>query len=85
MNSIGDFREAAVYSNQIYDLMAYVTEVISGESFEDLMIERIFKPANMPSTTFIHKMDLADDNLAKPYFLEVVGGPLRRVNNSLNA
>ena len=84
MNSIGDFREAAVYSNQIYDLMAYVTEVISGESFEDLMIEKIFKPANMSSTTFIHKMDLADDNLARPYFFEEIGGPLRRVNDSVN-
>ena len=65
--------------------MAYLTEVISGENFENLMTEKIFKPANMTSSTFIHTMDVTDKDLAKPYYLEYWGGPLIRVNDSLNA
>ena len=80
-----NFRDSAVYNNQLYDLMAYVTEVISGENWEDLMTERIFKPANMSSTTFIHTMDLSNSDLARPYSLEDNAGPLIRVNDSVNA
>ena len=73
------------YNNQLYDLMGYVTEVISGENWEDLMTERIFKPANMSSTTFLHTIDLEDENLARPYYPEEEGGPLFRVNDSVNS
>ena len=72
------------YNNQLYDLMGYVTEVISGENWEDLMTERIFKPANMSSTTFIHKVDLTNPDLARPYRVEQEGGPLFRVNDTVN-
>ena len=66
-------------------MMGLVTEVLSGENWEDLMVERIFKPANMTSTTFIHTMDLSRDDLARPYYLETIGGPLIRVNDTVNA
>ena len=80
----GNFRDSIFYNNQLYDLMAYVTEVISGENWEDLMTEKLFKPANMSSTTFYHTMDLSNDDMARPYYPKEVGGPMIRLNDSVN-
>ncbi|MBY0497156.1 MAG: beta-lactamase family protein [Cyanobacteria bacterium] len=41
------------YSNPGYTVAAYLIEKITGENYEDRIAERIFKPAGMPTSSFV--------------------------------
>ena len=41
------------YSNPGYTVAAYLIEKITGEKYEDRIAEKIFKPADMPTSSFI--------------------------------
>jgi len=44
------FRSVTQYSNTIYSFLGHVAEVVTGETWENLIRERIFKPLNMDSS-----------------------------------
>ncbi|SEL42002.1 CubicO group peptidase, beta-lactamase class C family [Aquimarina amphilecti] len=77
------------YSNTNYILLARIIEIISNQSFEDFMSERIFTPLGMKNTrvwnllskdtTFKHKTDGFEDMAGevreiKPTFIDGVAG-----------
>lgn len=62
-----EFRNSFVYSNLMYGLATYVSEEMTGMSWEDLLQEHIFNPLNMTSTTFTHVANLSRPDIAKPY------------------
>jgi CubicO group peptidase (beta-lactamase class C family) len=41
------------YSNPGYAILGHLIERVTGESYEDRIAERIFKPANMPTSSFV--------------------------------
>lgn len=62
-----DFRSKLQYSNQMVMLAGYVGEVVSGQSFEELVKTRILKPLGMNDTCLtIEDMEKANDH-AKGY------------------
>ena len=54
------------YSNPGYAVAAYLIEKIAGEKYEDRIAERIFKPAGMPTSSFVLTKD-DEATLAKGY------------------
>ena len=45
------------YSNPGYAVAAHLIEKVTGEKYEDRIAERIFKPANMPTSSFVMTKD----------------------------
>jgi CubicO group peptidase (beta-lactamase class C family) len=43
-----------VYSNTGYDLLGELIERVSGQPFEEIIANRIFKPLGMENSTFVH-------------------------------
>ncbi len=63
--------EQAMYANVGFDLISYLTEIISGEKFLPYCQEYIFDPLNMHNTSFnLSTLDI--ENVAIPY-LSVYG------------
>ena len=54
------------YSNPGYAVAAYLIEKITGEKYEDRIAERIFKPAGMPTSSFVLTKE-DETTLAKGY------------------
>ena len=55
------------YSNSNYFLLARIVEIVSGQSYNEFLRERIFKPLGMTHTTFIDDVDLFDQpDMAQP-------------------
>ena len=54
------------YSNPGYTIAAYLIEKITGEKYEDRIAEKIFKPAGMPTSSFVLTKD-DEAILAKGY------------------
>jgi CubicO group peptidase (beta-lactamase class C family) len=55
------------YSNLHYTLVGRVIEAVTGQSWKDVLAERIFAPAGMTRTTCSASVLWADDNIARPY------------------
>ncbi len=66
-----------VYSISV-DVQGYLVEVLSGQTFDQFLQERIFDPLGMVDTSFFVSADKAD-RLARQYF--PANGSLRRVDN----
>jgi CubicO group peptidase (beta-lactamase class C family) len=77
MEPAGPFRASFHYQNLMYLVAGQVAAAVSGESWDELVAERILEPIGMnESSTSVR--DLADlDNVATPH--EVVQGELRPV------
>jgi CubicO group peptidase (beta-lactamase class C family) len=54
------------YSNPGYGIAGYLIEKITGEKYEDRIAEKIFKPAGMPTSSFVLTKD-DEEILAKGY------------------
>lgn len=61
------------YSNPGYAVAAYLIEKITGEKYEDRIAERIFKPANMPTSSFV--LTKADEATMATGYLDRRGTP----------
>ncbi|XP_045182178.2 penicillin-binding protein 4-like [Mercenaria mercenaria] len=64
----GGFRTSFYYSNLMYGLVTYISELIGGKSWENLVKEKIFDPLDMTSSTFVTTADLKNlENFAVGY------------------
>ncbi|WAR16644.1 GIGA6-like protein [Mya arenaria] len=61
------FRTSFTYSNLMYGLVTYISEVIGGKSWEELVTEKLLRPLDMTSTTFMTTADFDDLDLAQGY------------------
>lgn len=55
--AVAPLRSQFLYNNYLFTLAAHVVEVISGQSWETLMRDRILRPLGMTSTGFVDKVD----------------------------
>jgi CubicO group peptidase (beta-lactamase class C family) len=60
------------YSNLGFELLGYLIERVSGQSFEQYMAQKIFVPLHMASTTFFYK-EVPDTLLAWPHVKDKSG------------
>ena len=63
------FRTRFRYSNYMYTLAGHVAEVLSNESWEKLVMDRIIHPLGMRNTGMVDRVDNLD-SIAKPYTLK---------------
>ena len=63
------------YNNVAYGLLAYLTEILSGQDFAEVCGTRIFKPLGMSQTSW-YLADIDSSQHARPYTL-VEGGEAR--------
>ncbi len=65
-----------------YGVVAHVTEVLAGESWEALMTSRLFQPIGMLNTTISYVTDYSEADIAKCY-LQDNKGNFRLVKNPI--
>ena len=59
-----------MYNNYVYGLAAVVAEALEGQSWERLMMEKLFKPLDVKDVTFLMDEDMDDhSNITKPHCL----------------
>lgn len=80
LTPVAPYKTSFVYNNLMYGLISRLTEVIGGNSWEDLMDEKIFQPLGMTSSTFTHLTDLRSSRVAQPYLREPTEGQWRNVS-----
>lgn len=62
------FRSRYVYSNVMYSVAGEVVAAVSGQSWDDFITERLFKPLSMNrSNTSITQFSDSDTNIARPH------------------
>jgi CubicO group peptidase (beta-lactamase class C family) len=61
------FRDKSVYSNVMYSVAGQLIEYIEGVSWDEFLIERLFKPLGMNNTTTSITQFTAQTNLATPH------------------
>nr|KAG5700687.1 hypothetical protein BaRGS_029052 [Batillaria attramentaria] len=66
----GGFRDSFYYSDLMYALAAYVTQLLGNKPWEDLMREKVLTPLGMSRTTFISDVDFSRSDVATAYVLE---------------
>jgi len=74
-----DLRSAWQYNNMMYATAGYLLEVISGQSWENFVHQRILKPLGMVSTTCFPTEALQVSDVAAPHRL--ADGQLQRIRN----
>ncbi|XP_067661438.1 uncharacterized protein [Haliotis asinina] len=63
------FRDVFEYNNWAYALLGRIVEVLSGESYEATLEERIFKPLGMKHSRVLGKSIMTNSpGMAKPYY-----------------
>jgi CubicO group peptidase (beta-lactamase class C family) len=62
------------YSNPGYAVAGYLIEKVTGEKYEDRVAERIFKPAGMPTSSFILTKD--DEAILAKGYRDSTGPPV---------
>ena len=74
-------RRSFEYSNLHYTLVGRIIEAVTGQSWKDVLAERVFRPAGMTRTTCSASAFWVDDNIARPYAYEggrfVIAAPLK--------
>jgi len=68
------FRSKYAYNNEAYTIAARIIEKYTGESWDDAIAERIFKPLGMKNSTTGGKSFWSAENLATPYNVRVAEG-----------
>ncbi|KAK3592705.1 hypothetical protein CHS0354_037839 [Potamilus streckersoni] len=64
------FRDGFTYNNLMYALAGHIAEVLTGDTWENLIINKLLLPLGMLETRPIRSpFDLLQENFAKPYFL----------------
>lgn len=91
-----DFRYGYQYQNQMYVVLGYLVEKLTGQTWEEFVAERILKPIGMNNTNFSIIYSQKSQDFAMPYgekdgeikelkFKNVDGvGPAGCINSSLN-
>jgi CubicO group peptidase (beta-lactamase class C family) len=91
-----DLREKWQYNNLMYLTAGYLTEVITGKSWEDAVRDRILNPLGMKRTNFSVSDSQKDNDFAQPYgkrgdrieklpFRPITNiGPAGSINSSVN-
>ena len=74
-----------MYNNLMYGLMSYVSEIIGGATWEELMTREVFQPIGMENTTFTHVADLTRQDIAKPYLIDFADWEWREVSLTMHA
>ena len=62
------FREGYIYNNSMYTAAGHVLEGVTGKSWEDLVLEKLFIPLHMQSTVFTNEEMKKTGNYAIGYF-----------------
>jgi CubicO group peptidase (beta-lactamase class C family) len=62
-----DLRERFQYNNLMYMTAGYLTGLLSGKTWEDVVRERLFEPLGMDRTNFSVHQSQEDDDFAYPY------------------
>ena len=74
-----------MYNNLMYGMLSYVSEIIGGDTWEDLMTSLLFQPTGMEGTTFTHVADLTREDIATPYLIEFWDGQWKAVSLKLHS
>ncbi|KAI0203659.1 beta-lactamase/transpeptidase-like protein [Astrocystis sublimbata] len=74
LDQIHPVRGTYMYNNHAYNIAGLVIEKVSGLSWSDFIVQRLFKPLGM-TRSFTHQPD--DDNVAVPYNILSNGEPWR--------
>ncbi|WAR28085.1 GIGA6-like protein, partial [Mya arenaria] len=62
------FRDSYIYNNYLYMLLGHVAEKLGGDTWENLLMSRIFVPLGMKSTKILKKTsDVLASDMAHPY------------------
>lgn len=73
------FRSAYVYSNVMYSVAGEVAAAVSGMSWDDFVMQRLFGPLDMTrSNTSITQFSADDDNIAFPH--QFIDGEVKLIN-----
>jgi beta-lactamase class C len=74
--------EVYSYQNVAYSLIAEVIKAATGKSYEQLMMERIFKPLGMSDASMSYNDILLNNNVARPHLLWRKGWRVTSINNT---
>lgn len=67
---MSEFRNSFLYNNMMYMLVGYIAEVLGKDSWQNLMMSRIFEPIGMLDTKIlVTPDDVKQDNTARPYIM----------------
>ena len=58
------------YNNLMYGLATYISEVLGGEKWEDLITTHFLEPLGMRNTTFVTRVNYSRSDVAWPYVLK---------------
>ena len=67
LKSRGEFRGSYIYSSLLYGIVTYITELIGGDSWENLVKKHLFDPLGMMSSTFVTTASPKDIAIAAGY------------------
>ncbi|XP_067665045.1 uncharacterized protein [Haliotis asinina] len=70
LKNVGGFRDSFAYNDLMYGLLTRITEAVTGNVWEDNIIEHIFTPLRMDTSTFGTRVDFSSPNVATPYVTE---------------
>ena len=73
LKPVDDLRTSFQYNNLMYGLMAVVPEILGGKSWEELMIDRLYKPLGMDASTFVSDKVEELENVQVPYLPHTSG------------
>lgn len=85
MKPTKQFRGSWSYNNLMYGLLSHVTEILGDKDWEDLITDHIFKPNDMKSSNFMHKVDLNKSNIATSYIEDENDQILKEISNKLHS
>ena len=70
------------YQNVAYSLIAEVVQSATGKTYEELMIERVFKPLSMNEASISYDKILENPNVARPHLLHRKGWKATAIKNT---
>ena len=82
LEATGVYRASTMYNNILYGLLTYITEKIAGgeQTWEELLVDKIFLPLGMVNATFTHEVDHTRDDLAHACKIDGDTGKFREVD-----
>jgi beta-lactamase class C len=70
------------YQNVAFSLIAEVIQAATGKSYEQEMIDRVFKPLHMHESSLTYREIISDDNVAKPHMIRRKGWSSVAIKNT---
>ncbi|XP_052281063.1 gigasin-6-like [Dreissena polymorpha] len=78
------FRLKYLYSNMHYGIVSYLSEVLGGKSWENLIRENFFVPLGMIHSDFLSYVNQTAYDVAHGYVEDALNGELIQVSEELN-